>query len=50
MLEKEGAAWFFKLTGDKSLVESSEKEFDEFIGSFMFEEQQSDPEQSDNNG
>ena len=39
MVVRNDSAWFFKLMGDGSLVEKSEKEFDEFLKSYRFESQ-----------
>ena len=36
MVVRGDSAWFFKLTGDRSLVKKSEKDFDEFLGSYQF--------------
>ena len=36
MVVRGDSAWFFKLTGDRSLVKKSEEDFDEFLGSYQF--------------
>ena len=36
MIERQGLVWFFKLTGDRALVESQRETFTEFLKSVKF--------------
>ena len=37
MAKRGQSAWFFKIFGDKSVVEAGEPDFEEFLSSFKFE-------------